>query len=144
MSSEKEEIEILTQKIIKEIDAEPKNTIKILESILLGDQQNILSFNEYLQQLQKTLKKCVCQSSWTNSQFVINCLDCQKTKNACICVNCFLKRNHQGHRISISHPESASCDCGNPSFWSPDPHPEQTQLSKDTCVKIIFISNLIQ
>ncbi|KAK8839121.1 hypothetical protein M9Y10_032593 [Tritrichomonas musculus] len=153
MTDEKEEIEILTQQIIKEIDAKPENTIKILESILLGDQQNTLSFDEYLQQLQKTLKKCVCQSSWTNSQLVINCLDCRKTKNACICVNCFLKGNHQGHRITISHPEAASCDCGNPSFWSssgfcsdhpgPDPHPEQTQLSKDTRVKITSISNAI-
>ena len=75
------------------------------------------------------------------------------SKNACICVNCFLKWNHQEHRISITHPKSESCDCENTSFWSPsgflsdhpgsDPHPEQTQLSKDARVKIISISNAI-
>ena len=96
MTNEKEEIEILTQQIIKEIDDKPENTIKIFESILLGDQQNTISFDEYLQQLQMTQKKCTCQSSWTHSQLVINCLDCQKTKNACICVKCFLKRKPSG------------------------------------------------
>ena len=150
---EKEEIDILTQQIIKEIDDKPENTIKIFESILLGDQQNTLSFDEYLQQLQKTQKKCACQSSWTHSQLVINCLDCQKTKNAGICVKCFLKGNHQGHRISISHPDSASCDCGNPNFWSrsgfcsdhpgQESHPDQIQLMKDTRVKIMSICNAI-
>ena len=60
---EKEEIEILTKNLIKKIESNPEECISILKSELLGDKINSITYEEYLQQLQSTLKKCTCQAS---------------------------------------------------------------------------------
>ena len=145
---EKEEIEILTKKLIKEIESNPEECISILKAELLGDKNNSITYEEYLNQLQKTLKKCTCQASWCHTQILVHCLDCQKASNSCICINCFLKGNHQGHRVYIAH-HSGTCDCGDPQMWSPsgfcpdhpgpEPNPEQTQLTKETRIKLIAV-----
>ena len=150
MEAEKKEIANLSQKIIDEIKADPNESISIFESCLLGDKKGLITYDEYLNQLQKSLKKCTCQASWSTDQLLVHCLDCEKTKNSCICINCFLKGNHQGHRIILTHSSAASCDCGDPLFWSPsgfcsdhpgpEPHPEQTQLTSETRIKLLSIS----
>lgn len=81
---------------------------------------------------------------------MIHCNNCQKTKNSCICVPCFLKGNHQGHEVRITHSSNATCDCGDPILWSetgfcsdhpgPEPNPDLTQLDKDTRIKLMAIS----
>ena len=144
---EKEEIEILTKELIKKIVANPEECISILKAELLGEQITSITYEEYLQQLKKTLKKCTCQASWDN-QIAIQCLDCQKCHYCCICANCFLKGNHQGHRVFITH-SAGNCDCGDPLCWSvdgfcsdhpgPEPNPEQLQLTRETRIKLISI-----
>ena len=151
--NENEEIRVLTKKIINEIEKRPLRSVSFFESVFLGDNPSSITFDKYLEQLQKTLKKCTCQGSWTHNQLVIHCLDCQKTIGSCICVKCFLKGNHQGHKIMIAHADIASCDCGDPAFWSPEgfcsdhpgpeSNPELTQLQRDTRVKTISISKAI-
>ena len=150
MEAQNEEIKNLSQKIIQSLETKSTDGISTYQSILLSEEPRSLTYNDYLERLEGTLKKCTCQNSWTTDKLIIECLDCQKNANSCICVDCFLKGNHKGHRITISHCESGCCDCGDPIQWSrsgfccdhsgSEPHPDQTQLEVKTKVKLVSIS----
>lgn len=145
---EKQEINVLTHKIIDAVSIDSNDFIKIFEKFLLKDEKET-TIKEYLINLQGTLKKCTCQFSWSTDQLVIRCLDCQKFQNSCICVDCYLKGNHKGHQVSLIHYSNGCCDCGDSSSWSPsgfckdhkgqEANPELTQLSRQTRIKIISI-----
>ena len=151
MTNESEEIRKLSQKIIQSLESCETDGLEKYKSILLENEKKSTTFDEYLNQLQKKLKKCTCQASWNSDVLIIRCRDCQTDGNSCICVNCFTKGKHEGHKILIRHGDSGCCDCGDPFGWSksgfccdhsgPEPNPEQTQLDQSTRIKLISISN---
>jgi len=58
-----------------------------------------------------------CQNSWNTPMVAIHCDDCKLTDSSCICLDCFLKGNHEGHTITIRPESIGNCDCGDTCFW---------------------------
>lgn len=150
MDQESEEIKNLSQEIIRSLESDSSDGINSYVSILTNNEQNINTFDQFSEKLQKTLKKCTCQASWNSDQLIVHCLDCEKSSNSCICVDCFLKGNHKGHRFKIVHSLCGCCDCGDLISWKksgfccdhpgPESNPELTQLDKTMRIKIISVS----
>lgn len=57
-----------------------------------------------------------CQKEWSSSQLCIYCLDCAASHPACICLDCFLNGDHEGHNYVILNT-SGNCDCGDLEQW---------------------------
>lgn len=47
------------------------------------------------------------------------CLDCGLCPNSIICLGCFAKSNHEGHRFKMIKANGGSCDCGDAQVWKP-------------------------
>lgn len=58
-------------------------------------------------------QKFSCLNEWMSPQMSIHCSTCGMQPNACICLQCFLNGNHQGHEYSISVNSRGSYDCGD-------------------------------
>ena len=58
-----------------------------------------------------------CQREWQNPQMSIHCFNCANNPQSCICLQCFLKGNHQGHDYTIRGDSTGNCDCGDFSLW---------------------------
>lgn len=150
MTEESGKINQLSQEIIKSLESSSTDGISKYISILLENESKPTTFDEYLNKLQQTLKSCTCKTSWNSDILLIKCLNCQKNSSSCVCAKCFLKGNHQGHKIIIFHGSCGCCDCGDPMCWSksgfcsehsgPESNPELTQLDSSTRIKLISIS----
>ena len=150
MTDENDEINKLSQKIIKSLESSTTDGISYYVSILLESNKAIVSFDDYIDNLKQKSKVHTCQTSWDSDQLIIQCHNCKKNNTSCVCVNCFLKGNHQDHKIKIYHGSCGCCDCGDPMSWSksgfctmhssPESNPELTQLDQDTRIKLISIS----
>lgn len=46
---------------------------------------------------------------------MIQCFDCQTSEKSSLCLNCFLKGEHENHRFRVVEYGNGFCDCGNPS-----------------------------
>ncbi|OHT06708.1 hypothetical protein TRFO_25169 [Tritrichomonas foetus] len=148
-TDEKEEIEILSNKLYKLFETNTStNIMRVFEDLLLEDSN--LTFPEYIETLKKSQKKCMCQSSWSKETLTVHCADCEESRSSCICVPCFLAGDHKGHEVRLTHSISGTCDCGDPIHWKtcgfcsehpgPEPHPEMTQLDSKTRIKLIAIA----
>lgn len=79
---------------------------------------NYPDFASFLQEFASKQTKSVCPASWTDSIQGI-CYDCQKSKNSCICLPCFIAGHHDEHHSALKI-SSGNCDCGDPLFWKPE------------------------
>lgn len=58
-----------------------------------------------------------CQKEWSTPQMAIKCNDCGLDPQSCICLECFLNGNHQGHDYIVRPNSAGNCDCGDLSLW---------------------------
>jgi hypothetical protein len=49
-----------------------------------------------------------------NNILVYRCYDCTNHEAAVLCIRCFERGNHQGHRFNKIDSGGGNCDCGNP------------------------------
>ena len=48
---------------------------------------------------------------------VISCTTCSLNPKSCICLECFLNGNHEGHNYIVYPHSTENCDCGDISQW---------------------------
>jgi len=84
--------------------------------------------------------KTICGKHITLGDIYVRCLDCDLSNSpsviALMCINCFERSNHKGHRIVMgtkSEKSSATCDCGDREFlnsegFCPDHQPKEIDL----------------
>ncbi|CAE7605664.1 Ubr3 [Symbiodinium sp. CCMP2456] len=61
----------------------------------------------------------VCPVQWGEQDVAFRCLDCELDSNCIQCCDCFFKAQHEGHEVAVIRTVGGSCDCGDPSSWSP-------------------------
>ena len=150
MDDEEEKINLLTEHLVEQMENDLVVGIDACEELIKGKKNSDIPFYDYLEILQKQLKKSSCTSSWTSNTLSVRCETCSNCKNSCICIKCFLNGNHEGHDVSLHYFLDGNCDCGDPSMFNPsgycsnhsnpDSHPERTQIDKETRIALIAIS----
>lgn len=56
----------------------------------------------------------VCNKLLSETLGVYKCFDCFIHEAAVLCVQCFEKGHHAGHRFKKFQSGGGNCDCGNP------------------------------
>lgn len=109
--------EDLYESLVHLFQVDTAKAIAQCEEIICGSTfSSIVDFN---QQMKRKNSCNSCQESWTKGGIVIHCLDCQRSKNSCICVPCYIEGNHLNHRAHITRTRIGNCDCGDPTAWKP-------------------------
>ena len=120
-----------------------------LIEILCGGEPFNGSFEEFTKYMQKNHQKATCGKSWTDNKLTIHCEECQKDRNSCVCLECFLNGHHEGHHASIRYSNNASCDCGDESLWKnegfchkhkgPSKDPDKTDFGEELRSTLITV-----
>lgn len=84
---------------------------------LISITANFSQYSEFVSYYTGNSHKSVCQKEWDMPKMSIHCFECGES-NACICLNCFLNSNHEGHHIIISPHSTGNCDCGDSNYWN--------------------------
>ena len=92
-------------------------------------------FEEYIK---NNIKKHICAKSWGTEKLQIQCKECMKSSKSCMCLNCYLNGNHEGHHVTIKYSNFHCCNCGDEEFWKPEgfcpnhsicpKNPDQTEM----------------
>ena len=98
------------------IDIHLVDGLNFIEDLLARGWNN---FEDYFDAKLQSLKESVCRSAWCSTNLYAHCRQCAKSENACVCLNCLLKGDHQGHEIKLVRGSDDSCCCGNPDYWEP-------------------------
>ena len=103
------------QKLVELFNSNPATAIEESQKIIcsISDFQTYQDFYEYHI---KNAHMSTCQNEWSSSQLCIYCLDCAASHPACICLDCFLNGDHQGHDYSVRPDIIGNCDCGDDSM----------------------------
>jgi hypothetical protein len=73
-----------------------------------------------LDKLKKKKQSSICGAIWKKGKMAYRCRDCQVTPNSCICVDCFIAGNHEGHDYILHQSTGGGCcDCGDSTAWDP-------------------------
>lgn len=80
---------------------------------------NFESYKEFLLYHHDHSHISTCQKAWQQEKMSIHCFDCSTSSSSCLCLDCFLNGNHQGHNYSICPDTVGNCDCGDISQWMP-------------------------
>ena len=56
----------------------------------------------------------ICTTSWPDRTIAICCETCQVSGPCYLCIPCFLRGSHQGHKVFVSYVSTTTCCCGNP------------------------------
>jgi hypothetical protein len=70
-------------------------TQTLIKSYLLKDKFQILQ--DFLEYHRSSSDLSICQSAWSGDHLFVRCKECSRTSDSCICVECFLNANHDGH-----------------------------------------------
>ncbi|KAK8841018.1 hypothetical protein M9Y10_027855 [Tritrichomonas musculus] len=111
-------MEELTSKDIKLLFiCDPSEAINECQKIICSV-SNFSSFQDFYNYHLKNSHVSTCQNEWsTHPQMSIHCDDCSNSQNSCICLQCFLNGNHEGHTYVINPNSTGNCDCGDLSLW---------------------------
>ena len=141
------QFEKLKSLFISDPDAAITQSQKIICSV-----SNFKSYKDFITYHHQNSHISTCQREWSSPQISIHCFDCSIDPQSCVCLQCFLNGNHQGHDYFIYPDSTGNCDCGDLSLWkksgfchdhqglSEDDHPElylDEQL-RNTLTDIIF------
>ncbi|KAK6910515.1 ubiquitin-protein ligase [Kwoniella mangroviensis CBS 8886] len=65
----------------------------------------------------------ICGKVFNRFDRTFTCKTCAINPSVVLCAECFYSSDHEGHEVLFgqSYSFSASCDCGDPSAWKPDP-----------------------
>ena len=78
---------------------------------------NFSSFKDFYNYHLQNSHVSTCQNEWSTPKMSVHCVDCAVDSSSCICLQCFLNGNHQGHEYLISTNGIGNCDCGDTSLW---------------------------
>ena len=96
---------------------DPQEAIEKCQEIICSA-SNFSTFQDFYNYHLQNSHVSTCQNEWsTNRQMSIHCDDCSNGKNSCICLQCFLNGNHQGHTYVVNPNSVGNCDCGDLSLW---------------------------
>ncbi|KAK8835926.1 hypothetical protein M9Y10_040307 [Tritrichomonas musculus] len=96
---------------------DPQEAIAKCQEIICSA-SNFSTFQDFYNYHLQNSHVSTCQNEWsTNRQMSIHCDDCSNSKNSCICLQCFLNGNHQGHTYVVNPNSVGNCDCGDLSLW---------------------------
>lgn len=96
---------------------DPITAIQLCENIICTA-SNFKTFREFLDYHSHNSHISTCQNEWSD-RMSIHCNDCATDATSCVCLECFLNGNHQGHDYQVSVNSSGNCDCGDVYFWKP-------------------------
>ena len=98
------------------IDIHLVDGLNFIEDLLARGWNN---FEEYFDAKLQNLKEGVCRSAWCSTNLYARCRQCAKSEDACVCLSCLLKGDHEGHEIKLVRGGDDNCCCGNPDYWEP-------------------------
>ena len=92
---------------------------KEVTASILGDKYRDLK--EMAEAYNQRFPKLKCGNFWDMGESIsLTCEECRMHENSCVCLDCFLHQNHEGHHCKISLNSSGNCDCGDSAFWKPE------------------------
>lgn len=125
---------------------EPEMTDPCLETTILGAAERLLyiiakgrhpdeefSSSEASDILCGDFPKRKCQASWSKPTLSVHCETCGLTPTSCVCFNCFLGGNHEGHRVLVHYSHAGYCDCGDETLWDPKGFCDDHTASDEGC-----------
>ncbi|EDO06020.1 Zinc finger in N-recognin (UBR box) family protein [Babesia bovis T2Bo] len=59
-----------------------------------------------------------CTAKWMEETVAFKCYDCEADSTCAICLECFFRSNHDGHRFRLTRTTGGCCDCGDPGSWA--------------------------
>ena len=83
------------------------------------ENQGFSSFEQFVEYHKEHAQVSTCQRSWPRGRMSIHCFTCSISTQSCICPECFLEGNHEGHDYCIRGNSSGNCDCGDSNLWKP-------------------------
>ena len=103
---------------LEEIQAALTCCQEVTSEILAGKYENL---KEMAEAYKERFPSSKCGNFWDEGGSIsLTCEECRQTENSCVCLDCFLRQNHEGHHCRISLNSSGNCDCGDASFWKPE------------------------
>ena len=96
--------------------SEPSLAVEYCQ-VIVSTTSNFQNFQEFSNYHSKNLHVSTCQKEWNVGHMSIHCIECGNEMNSCVCLECFLNGNHQGHNYYINTRSSGNCDCGDISQW---------------------------
>ena len=67
--------------------------------------------------LSRDMPNGTCQKSWmAGTRLIVHCDTCGLCPESCICLQCFLNGNHEGHQVRFRFGSNGNCDCGDDSL----------------------------
>ena len=103
-----EECEILTTLFTVDTQDAIEQCKNIISTV-----SNFNSFAEFCNYHNEHAHVSICQQQWTTHRMSIHCKNCSKTDSSCLCLECFLGGNHEGHDYFILPNVAGNCDCGD-------------------------------
>ena len=85
--------------------------------VIISTASNFKNFEEFLQYHSNNSHVSTCQNEWSGGHMSVHCSNCGIDVDSCICLDCFLNGNHQGHDYVIDTGSIGNCDCGDSSQW---------------------------
>ncbi|ORM41444.1 E3 ubiquitin-protein ligase PRT6 [Babesia sp. Xinjiang] len=58
-----------------------------------------------------------CTTKWMEETVAFKCYDCESDNTCAICLDCFFRSNHEGHRYRLTRTSGGCCDCGDNGSW---------------------------
>ncbi|GFE54398.1 zinc finger protein protein, putative [Babesia ovis] len=59
-----------------------------------------------------------CTTKWMEETVAFKCYDCESDSTCAICLECFFRSNHEGHRFRLTRTSGGCCDCGDNGSWA--------------------------
>lgn len=84
---------------------------------IISEVSNFQTYQEFVAYHTKHAQSSSCQKEWNTPTMAIHCSTCAVDLQSCICLECFLAGNHEGHNILLRPDSVGNCDCGDTSLW---------------------------
>ena len=84
---------------------------------LIGSGYGNGGFNEFLKREAVPGDSSSCQHVISEKKIMFHCKTCAMNSDAAVCLDCFLKGDHKGHKCAILKGDGRKCACGDSPFW---------------------------
>ncbi|KAK1442504.1 E3 ubiquitin-protein ligase UBR1-like protein [Babesia gibsoni] len=61
----------------------------------------------------------LCTAKWLEETVAVKCYECEADSTCAICLECYFRSNHEGHKCRLTRTSGGCCDCGDNSAWNP-------------------------
>ena len=84
---------------------------------LIGSGYGKGGFKAFLEQEAVPGDASSCQNVMSEKKIMVHCKTCAMNSDAAVCLDCFLKGDHKGHKCVVVKGDGRECACGNSTFW---------------------------